>query len=141
MRDVAQPRVRILIVDDHRLFAESLMQALSTDDRLEVIGIANDGAEAVALSEALEPDVVFMDLDMPRVDGYEATRRITSSNGRAQVFVLTGNDMPGDAARAREAGAAAFLSKKYSISDLKDAFFEISSLTRAFGRRDPVVAE
>lgn len=109
------------------------MHALSRDDRFDVVGIANDGAAAVEMAEALDPDIVFMDLEMPRVDGYEATRRIIAGPSHAEVFVLTGRNAPDDAARARAAGAAAFLSKQYSISDLIETFFEVSSLTLAFG--------
>jgi DNA-binding NarL/FixJ family response regulator len=69
-------RQRVLLVDDHALFAEALMLTLSIDERIEVVGCASDGAEAVALAEELQPDVVLMDVHMPMMDGIEATRRI-----------------------------------------------------------------
>ena len=63
--------VRILLADDHRLFAESLMALLSEDERLDVIGIASNGAEAVELATQLQPDVILMDLMMPVMDGWK----------------------------------------------------------------------
>jgi DNA-binding NarL/FixJ family response regulator len=61
--------VRVLIADDHRLFAESLMTVLSEDERVDVVGIAADGREAVELAAELRPDVILMDLKMPVMDG------------------------------------------------------------------------
>ena len=71
-----QRSVRILIADDHRLFAESLMSALSEDDRVDVVGLAGNGQEAVDLGLELQPDVILMDLRMPMLDGFEATWRL-----------------------------------------------------------------
>ena len=65
--------VRVLVVDDHALFAEALMLTLGIDDRIQVVGSASSGTEAVALAKALNPDVVLMDLHMPSMDGIEAT--------------------------------------------------------------------
>jgi len=67
--------VRVLVVDDHALFAEALMLTLGIDERIEVIGSASSGVEAVSLAEAMRPDVVLMDVHMPTMDGIEATRR------------------------------------------------------------------
>ena len=74
--------VRVLIADDQRLFAESLMTVLGEDDRIDVVGIAGNGREAVDLALELQPDVVLMDLNMPLLDGFEATREIRETAKR-----------------------------------------------------------
>ena len=68
--------LRILIADDHRLFAEALEAILGSDERIEVVGQASDGEQAVELARKLGPDVVLMDVSMPVLDGFEATREI-----------------------------------------------------------------
>jgi DNA-binding NarL/FixJ family response regulator len=120
-----QPPIRVLIADDHRLFAEALGLTLSAEPRLEVVGCARDGREAVKLALALEPDVVLMDLDMPLVDGLEATRAICASLP-ARVAVLTASPLPEDSLRAREAGAAAYLTKGCSAAEVVDAVLELA---------------
>ena len=132
--------VRVLIADDHRLFAESLRASLSSDERIEVVGLAYTGEEAVELVAALSPDIVLMDIDMPVVDGIEATRRISESGSATRVLVLTGSDSPLSARRAREAGAAGFVTKDQPTSEMLDSFFEIASLMLAFGRPEPARA-
>jgi DNA-binding NarL/FixJ family response regulator len=124
--------MRVLIVDDHRLFGELLMTGLSQDERVEVVGIALTGQEAVELVEQLKPHVVLMDLAMPVMDGLEATRRIAKIAPRTQVLVLTGESSV-DAVAAREAGAAGFIRKDETLANLHDAFFAIAGLTFAMG--------
>ena len=86
------PCVRVLIADDHALFAEALEAILAGDARIEVVGRARDGAEAVALTKRHDPDVVLMDLSMPVMDGIEATRRIRAGRDAPCVVVLTGSN-------------------------------------------------
>jgi len=120
------PPIRVLIADDHRLFAESLGLALETDPRLKVVGYARNGREAAKLAVALDPDVVLMDLDMPLVDGIEATRAICHSLP-SRVAMLTASPRPEDALRARDAGAAAFLTKGCSAQDVLKAVLELAT--------------
>ncbi len=127
--------IRILLADDHRLFAEALRVLLANDPRLEVVGIAFDGEEAVELAASLSPDVVLMDLAMPGLDGIEATRLICEDGTATRVLILTGSDSAFDSARARDAGASGFLQKGRSAADLVDAIVEVSSLLVAFGGR------
>jgi len=118
-------KIRVLIADDHRLFAEALEAFLSSDERIEVIGTARDGEEAVRLARAETPDVVLMDIAMPKVDGVEATKRIRRNGGSPCVLMLTGSNSTGDVARAREAGASAYVTKDKIASHLLDAIVEL----------------
>src|SRR3954447_577664 len=103
--------VRVLIADDHQLFAETLGLTLGLDDRIDVVGTAANGKEAVQLARELEPDAALMDLEMPVLDGYEATRVLRRVLPSCPVVVLTASLSPEDAHRARTAGAAAYLTK------------------------------
>jgi DNA-binding NarL/FixJ family response regulator len=125
--------VRLLLADDHRLFAESLMTVLSEDERVEVVGIAVNGQEAVDLAAELQPDVILMDLKMPVMDGLEATRRIRASGLSAQILLLTGTESPLGPDDADAAGATAFLRKESSIDELKQVFFQVASLAAVLG--------
>ena len=125
--------VRILIADDHRLFAESLMAVLSEDDRIDVVGIAGNGQEAVQLALELRPDVILMDLKMPVLDGFEATRRIRDAGSDAQVLILTGTDGEIGSEEAVMAGASGYMRKEQGVAQLKQVFLEVASLAAALG--------
>jgi len=119
-------KIRVLIADDHRLFAEALAAILAIDERIEVVGQAADGEKAVELAASKDPDVVLMDIQMPRLDGVEAARRIRGPNATA-VLMLTGSDSAADVARAREAGAAGYVTKDRIASELIDSIVEVSA--------------
>jgi DNA-binding NarL/FixJ family response regulator len=125
--------VRILIADDHRLFAESLMTVLSEDDRVDVVGIAGNGQEAVELGLELQPDVILMDLKMPVLDGFEATRRLRDAGSPAQILILTGTDEDIGSHEAVMAGASGYLRKEHSVDELKRVFLEVASLAAVLG--------
>ena len=118
-------RIRVLIADDHRLFGEALEAILATDDRLEVVGHAGDGAEAVQLALSLDPDVILMDISMPVMDGFQATQQIRRRRPRACILMLTGSDSRTDLERAREAGAAGYVTKNRIAAELIDAILEV----------------
>ena len=120
-------RIRVLIADDHRLFAEALHAILSGDERFEIVGYAADGREAVELAARLDPDVTLMDISMPIMDGVEATRQIRERNPHACVVMLTGSDADEDIARSRAAGAAAYVTKDQIASELIDAIVRLGS--------------
>jgi DNA-binding NarL/FixJ family response regulator len=117
----------VLIADDQTAFGRALEALLATDEQIDVVGRAADGYEAVELAAELAPDVILMDISMPGVDGLEATRRIRDSIPSARVLVLTGSDLPGDAVRARRAGAIAYVPKVRIASDLHDAIITAAS--------------
>ena len=119
--------IRVLIADDHRLFSEALEAILTTDVRLKVVGQAADGAEAVKLAVALEPDVVLMDISMPVMDGFQATRQIRKQQPHVTVLVLTGSDSRTDVDRAREAGAAGYVTKDRIAAELIEAILEVAA--------------
>ena len=116
-----------MIADDHRMFAEALEAILATDDRLEIAGQASDGAEAVHLALKLEPDVVLMDISMPIMDGFQATKQIRNQWPGACVLMLTGSNARTDVDRAREAGAAGYVTKERIAAELIDAILEVTS--------------
>lgn len=101
----------VLVVDDLKIMRESICQVLDSEPALEVVGQAADGQEAVRLVEDLAPDVVVMDVSMPRMNGVDATLRITRAHPEIRVFGLSMHDDPGTASRMLEAGAEGFLSK------------------------------
>jgi DNA-binding NarL/FixJ family response regulator len=120
------PRIRVLIADDHRLFAQALEAILATDERLEVAGHANDGAEAVQLTLSSNPQVILMDIKMPVMDGFQATRQIRKQRPKACVLMLTGSDSRTDVDLAREAGAAGYVTKDRIAAELIDAILEVA---------------
>jgi DNA-binding NarL/FixJ family response regulator len=129
-------QLRVLIADDHRLFAESLRALLCEDERVEVVGIAQTGDEAVRLATRLLPDIVLMDFSMPGLDGMEATRRINDLELPCRVLLLTGDQDDDVAAHAHEAGAAGFVRKEQGADVLREVFFEVASLTSVLGETD-----
>jgi DNA-binding NarL/FixJ family response regulator len=116
--------IRVLIADDHRLFAEALEAILAGESSIDVVGRARNGAEAVELALRLEPDIVLMDISMPVMDGVEATRRIREVRPGSCVLMLTGSNAAVDVDRARDAGAAGYVTKDRIASQLVEAIVE-----------------
>jgi DNA-binding NarL/FixJ family response regulator len=120
-------KIRVLIADDHRLFAEALEAILSTDERLEIVGKAADGEEAVGLAVALKPDVILMDIAMPKLDGVEAVRLIREKQPTSRILMLTGSNSHNDIDRSRSSGAAGYVTKDLIASELVAAIIEAAS--------------
>jgi DNA-binding NarL/FixJ family response regulator len=121
--------VRVLVVDDHALFAEALMLTLGIDDRIQVVGSAASGTEAVSLAQALHPDVILMDVHMPTMDGIEATRHVRRVSPRSRVVVVTAARSPELRAHAMAAGAERLLTKDTPALGLIDAILDFPRAT------------
>lgn len=113
--------MRIVLVDDHRMFRDGLKALLERQPSMEVVGESDNGAEAVALSEQLKPDVVVMDVTMPQLNGVEATRRILATTPSAKVLGLSMNADRRYVVAMFEAGAAGYLVKNSAADELIQA--------------------
>ena len=110
--------VRVLIADDHRLFAEALQAILGSDRRIDVVGLAASGTEAVTKAKDLQPDVILMDISMPGLNGVDATREILATQKNVQVLMVTGSDARQDIDASRTAGAAGYITKDKIAAEL-----------------------
>jgi DNA-binding NarL/FixJ family response regulator len=117
--------LRVLVVDDHLLARCAIRWQLQEMPDLKVVGEAVDGFEAVALAKTLAPDLVFMDICMPGLDGLEATRRIMAESPRVRVIMLSSLDGESYRKAARDAGAAAYLVKGQAIPHLAAALQQV----------------
>ncbi len=113
--------IRVMIVDDHNLVREGLKAVFEQGDEVEVIGEAGSGEEAVELASKLDPDVILMDINMPGMNGIQATRAIRDSNPDAKVVILTMLDQEGYVYEAVKAGATGYMLKHTSSDELVNA--------------------
>jgi len=130
-------QIRVLIADDHAVVRQGLRAFFELQDDIEVVGEASDGGDAVKLTEALSPDVVVMDLVMPRVDGIEAIRQIRAAGSAAKVIVLTSFADDQKVFAAVRAGATGYLLKDVSPRELAEA---IRTVNRGQALLNPTVA-
>jgi DNA-binding NarL/FixJ family response regulator len=138
MTEPAEPvAIRVLIVDDHDIVRVGLGRLLAAAPDIEVVGVAGDGEEAVDLTARHAPDVVLMDLEMPGVDGIEATRRITGGDGAPSVVVLTSFSDRERITEALDSGAVGYLLKE---SDGADVVAGVRAAARGTSPIDPHVA-
>ncbi|MFJ2441190.1 response regulator [Streptomyces sp. NPDC087658] len=119
--------IRVVLTDDQPLVRAALQMVITDTADIEVVGEADDGAEAVRLTEELAPDVVVMDLRMPGMDGIEATRLITMGTGSTRVVVLTTFDDDDHVYGALHAGASGFLVKDMALDDILAAIRIVSA--------------
>jgi DNA-binding NarL/FixJ family response regulator len=119
--------VRVLAADDQRVVREGLAMLLGLLPDVEVVGTASDGEEALALADELRPDVILMDLRMPRVDGVEATRRLRASRPEIKVVVLTTYADDRSVIEALRAGALGYLTKDAGADEIRQALQRVMS--------------
>jgi DNA-binding NarL/FixJ family response regulator len=113
--------IRVMIVDDHALFRRGLKMVLDNEDGIDVVGEAGDGAEAVTMAEETVPDVILMDVRMPKRSGIEATTSLKEVLPNAKILMLTVSDEEADLYEAIKAGASGYLLKEISIEEVADA--------------------
>jgi DNA-binding NarL/FixJ family response regulator len=129
--------IRVLLADDHPVYRDGLAALLSSVDGLHVVGTAEDGEAAVALAAELQPDVVVMDVQMPGLDGIEATRRVTAASPHIGVVVLTMAEEDATLFAAMQAGARGYLLKGANQAEITRAVTAVARGEAIFG---PAVA-
>jgi DNA-binding NarL/FixJ family response regulator len=117
--------VRVILADDHQLMREGTAALLGADERIEVVGLARDGREALALSERRRPDVVLLDLNMPELGGLEACARLRKEGG-PEVLMLTVSEEEPDLYAALRVGAAGYLTKDVPPAELIEAVLAVA---------------
>jgi DNA-binding NarL/FixJ family response regulator len=123
--DGSEP-VRVLVVDDQELFRRGLTMLLSSEEGIEVVGEAGDGIEGTTLAESVAPDVVLLDVRMPRRSGIEACLAIKASVPSAKIIMLTVSDEEADLYEAVKSGASGYLLKDSSIEEVAQAVRVVS---------------
>jgi CheY-like chemotaxis protein len=128
---------RLLLVDDHAMVRQGLRAILDHYPDLVVIGEAADGREAVSIASKRAPDVVIMDINMPRMDGIEATRRIKKDHPATVIIAVSVNDTPQIRESMQRAGASAFLSKEEAGERLYETIVSMASPSTDWPHRGP----
>jgi DNA-binding NarL/FixJ family response regulator len=124
---VATRQARVLIADDQTLFRAGLARLLNEDSRVEVVGQALDGNDAVKQALKLKPDVVLMDLKMPGIDGIEATRQITEGDPNIKVLILTTFETDSNVIQALKAGASGYVLKDSTADAISSSIVAVVS--------------
>jgi len=120
-------KIKVILADDHALFREGLRSIFEDQDDIEIVGEAEDGLEAVKLVNNLSPDIVLMDINMPVVDGVEATRKILEVHNMINIIILTMYPQDEHVFQALKAGAKAYLLKDTRSRKLLEAIRAVHS--------------
>lgn len=126
----AQRRLRLLLTDDDRRFMEAMAAFLETDGRFEVVAMATDGRQGVELAQTCNPDIVLMDIDMPIMDGVEASRLIHEQQPELPIVLVSASQFADRVANAREAGATGYVQKSRIADDLVATIVAVSHQER-----------
>lgn len=133
MNDRAVSDIRVVVVDDHQIVREGLSSLLGALDGIEVVGTAEDGRDAIHIVTESAPDVVVMDIQMPRLDGIEATRMITGRQPGVRVVMLTMNEDDETVLAAIRAGASGYLLKGSGADEVETAIRAAAAGGMVFG--------
>jgi len=132
-------RISVLLADDHALFRDGLISLLSTQDEIEVVGVANDGLETLEKARELVPDLILMDIKMPRCNGLEATRLIKEEMPHIRIVMLTVSEDDQDLFEAIKNGAEGYLLKTLNAQELvellKGVFRGEAPISRTMARK------
>jgi DNA-binding NarL/FixJ family response regulator len=118
--------IQVLVVDDHFVVRKGVCALLADAEDIEVVGEAGDGRQAVEEAARCAPQVILMDLDLPEIDGVEATRRILAAQPKVGIVILTGSDMEAEVLTAIRAGALGYLAKTSQRQEFLEAIREVS---------------
>ncbi len=124
--------INVLIVDDHQLMRQGLIVLLTKAHDIHIVGEARDGQEALELAEQLKPDVILMDIEMPRLNGVRATAQLKERRDPARVLILSMRDDETDVRNAMDSGALGYLVKNSSREELISAIRCVSQGTAVF---------
>jgi DNA-binding NarL/FixJ family response regulator len=130
-------RINVVLADDHSVVREGLHALLKSESDINVVGVAENGVQAVEMAERLRPDVVVMDMAMPQLNGMEATRQIREKVPGTRMLILSAYSNPACVEQVIALGASGYMVKNASISSLAEAIRQIASGVRFF---DPSVA-
>lgn len=122
-----QSMIKVLIVDDHPLYREGLLRALSFEEDIEVVGISEDGNSAIHATDQLTPDVVLLDVNLPGMNGLQVARRLKSSDNGPVVVILTAHHDDEQTLHAMRSGAAAYCAKDVDADTLVRVIREVAN--------------
>jgi two-component system, NarL family, response regulator NreC len=118
--------IKVLISDDHKIIRQGLRSLLEGNSQITIVGEANSGRETVELSQKLSPSIIVMDVEMPDLNGIEATRQIIKQNKNARIIALSMHTDKQYVARMLEAGAKGYLPKDCALEELEKAIFAVA---------------
>ena len=118
--------IKILLADDQYLIQEGIKSILRDETKIEIVGMAKNGIEAIALAKKLQPNIILLDIEMPKVNGIEVTKHICSLLPNTKIIVLSSHNSQKYITQALEAGASSYLLKDSFVEDLKQAIYSLS---------------
>lgn len=128
--------VRIVIADDHPMLRQAVALAVAADDGIEVVGEAADGEQALEICRAVKPDVLVLDLMLPKLDGFEVARRLHAEDAQTRILILTARDDSRALLDSMKAQVDGFLDKSTALETIVDLIREVASGMKVFSDED-----